>query len=231
MIKLRKLSVFLILTYIFAADVFGQAENPYEKMAPIEAYLMKDRMREIEIARSSAHAEITADATVMVLTKNGYEVAVEGTNGFICLVLRSFTGPWANPEFWNPKHIDPICYNPAAVRTVLPQDTMRTNLALKGLSKERMREEILKAYGLGKLKAPENGALAFMMSKNQMLGDAIGHWRPHIMLYIPNATYFELGAIGQFAPGVPFDGENEIMTTILIPVPHWSDGTPEAGQP
>ncbi|MEQ8425184.1 MAG: hypothetical protein RIA63_10780 [Cyclobacteriaceae bacterium] len=218
--------------YLLSYSLLAQTvrPNPYSKMAPVESYLISDKAKEITLAKSAAQGAISKDATIMLLTKQGYEIAVEGTNGFVCLVDRSFTGPWENPEFWNPKHIDPICYNPAAVRTVMPHDTMRTNLALKGFSKEKMREEILKAYGQGKLKAPEVGALAFMMSKEQNLGDAIGHWQPHIMYYIPYGKYFELGAIGKNAPTVPFDGQNEIMTTVLIPVQHWSDGSPAPGK-
>jgi len=199
-------------------------------MASVDSYLIEDKVKEIALSKSAAHDAISKDATVMALTKKGYEVAVEGTNGFVCLVDRAFTGPWGNPEFWNPKHIDPICYNPAAARTVMPHDTMRTNLAFKGYTREQNLEEIAKAYGLGKLKVPEIGALAFMMSKEQNLGDSIGHWQPHIMYYVPYGSYFELGALGKHAPTVPFDGQNEIITTVLIPVQHWSDGAPAIGK-
>ncbi len=203
----------------------SQRPNPYKEMAPIESYLI-ERDEEIRLAKSAAHEGVSGEATIMVLTRKGYEIANLGANGFVCLVDRSFTGPWDNPEFWNPKHIDPICYNPAAVKVVLPHDTMRTNMAWKGYSKDKMRSEIQRAYGAGKLLPPVGGELAFMMSKEQFLGDDIGHWHPHIMLYTPKSTYFELGAIGKHAPCVPFEGQNEIMTTVLIRVPHWSDGSP-----
>ena len=43
----------------------------------------------------------------------------KGTNGFTCLVERSWMSPFDSPEFWNWKMRGPICYNPAASRTVL----------------------------------------------------------------------------------------------------------------
>ena len=60
----------------------------YAKMAPLEDYLM-DRDAEIALAKSAAPAPISNDATVLVLTKKGYQAAIEGKNGFVCMVERS----------------------------------------------------------------------------------------------------------------------------------------------
>jgi hypothetical protein len=57
-------------------------------MAPIEEYLMTDRNAEIALARSAAPKSISQDATVLILGRQGYETAVEGTNGFVCVVER-----------------------------------------------------------------------------------------------------------------------------------------------
>jgi hypothetical protein len=71
-------------------------------MAPIEQYLM-DRDAEIALARSAAPDAISHDASVIVLTRHGYETAVEGKNGWVCLVGRGWMGMFDHPEFWNPK--------------------------------------------------------------------------------------------------------------------------------
>ena len=97
-----------------------EAKTPYPAMAPIDQYLMADRSAEIALARSAAPEAISRDATVLVLGRNGYETAVEGKNGFTCLVERSWMSPFDSPEFWNPKMRGPVCYNPAAVRSILP---------------------------------------------------------------------------------------------------------------
>src|ERR1700682_6439830 len=79
------------------------AQNPYPSMAPLEQYLIPDRNAEISLARSAAPPSISKDATVMVLGRHGYETAVEGKNGFVCMVDRAWMGAFENSsEFWNP---------------------------------------------------------------------------------------------------------------------------------
>ncbi len=89
------------------------AKTPYPTMAPIEQYRM-DRDAEIAMARTAAPASISRDASVMVLGQKNYETAVEGTNGFVCLVGRSWGAPFENPEFWNPKNRSPRVLQPAS---------------------------------------------------------------------------------------------------------------------
>ena len=63
----------------------------YPNMAPLEQYLM-DRDAEIALARSAAPEAISRDADVLVLGRHGYETAVKGKNGFVCVVDRNWTG-------------------------------------------------------------------------------------------------------------------------------------------
>ena len=124
-------------------------------MAPLDQYLMADRNAEIALARSAAPTSISSDATVLVFQKSGYQTAVEGKNGFICLVERSWMSPFDSPEFWNSKMRGPICYNPAAVRTILPYTINRTKLVLTGLSKAQIHESITAAVAKNELPMPE----------------------------------------------------------------------------
>ena len=73
----------------------------YPTMAPIDAYLM-DRTQEIALAKSAAPTSISKHATILVLTRTGYETAVTGTNGFVCWVGRGWVGASDWPERWNP---------------------------------------------------------------------------------------------------------------------------------
>ena len=112
----------LILSTAFGLIGIGQAQDsktPYAQMAPIDQYLMTESA-EIALARSAAPASISGDATIVVLKQHGYETAVKGKNGFVCIVERSWMAPFDWPEFWNPKMRGPICFNPPAVRSVLP---------------------------------------------------------------------------------------------------------------
>ncbi|HEU5042104.1 MAG TPA: hypothetical protein VFT84_14845, partial [Gemmatimonadales bacterium] len=51
--------------------------------------IMLPRDREIALARSAAPAEVSRNATVMVLTDKGFEVAETGISGVTCVVNRS----------------------------------------------------------------------------------------------------------------------------------------------
>src|SRR5229473_1963761 len=63
--------------------------DKYPKMAPVDQYLMV-RNAEILLARSAAPDSISSDATVLILGRQGYETAVRGKNGFVCMVERSW---------------------------------------------------------------------------------------------------------------------------------------------
>lgn len=200
----------------------------YSSMSPLDQYLVGDRDAEIALARSAAPKSISSDATVLVLEKGGYRAAIEGKNGFTCLVERSWMSPFDSPEFWNPKMRGPICYNPAAVRTILPYTVNRTRLALTGLSKAQIRESITGAIEKNELPIPEAGAMSYMMSKAGNLGDSVGHWCPHLMFHVPKTGEASWGADLAGSP-VLFNSDYrdvpEPETIFMVPVFHWSDGS------
>jgi hypothetical protein len=168
-----------------AAAHAQDAKSPYPTMAPLSQYLMTDQNAEIALARSAAPAAISGDATILVLKQHGYETAVKGKNGFVCIVDRSWMSPWDSPEFWNPKNRSPTCFNPAAVRSVLPFTMKRTEWALTGLSKTQLIARVREAIQHKEMPALEPGAMCYMMSRQMFLGDAQGHWHPHVMFYSP----------------------------------------------
>ena len=189
---------------IFILGAAGQAQaqsakTPYPSMAPLDQYLM-ERNAEIELAKSAAPDSISRDAGVMVLGRHGYEVAVKGKNGFVCLVERSWTAPLDDPDFWNPKLRGAICFNPPAVRTYIPITIKKTELVLAGRSGPQMVEGIKAAFDNKELPAIESGAMCYMMSKQSYLGDSAGHWHPHLMFFLPLT---DAAAWGADLPGSP----------------------------
>jgi hypothetical protein len=206
------------------------AKNPYPaSMVPVDQYLM-DRDAEIALARSAAPPSIAKDATVMVLGKDGYETAVEGTNGFVCNVDRSWMDQFENsPEFWNPKRRGPVCYNPQAAKTVIPILLIRTKLALAGKSKAEMKEGLKAAVEKGELPALEPGAMAYMYSKQGFLNSKCGNCAPHLMFYVPVQYAKTWGARepdSQILVSPHFNGDPEPVTEFIVLVSEWSDGTP-----
>jgi hypothetical protein len=201
-----------------------EAKAPYSNMAPLDQYLMEQKA-EIALARSAAPESISTDAEIMVLGREGYETAGKGKNGFVCLVLRSWTAGIDDPDFWNPKLRAPICFNPPAERTYLPQTIKKTRAILAGRSKAQMFEEIKTALDKMELPSPEMGAMCYMMSKQQYLNDRDGHWHPHLMFFLPPT---DPAAWGADLPGSPIMAAQDPqgrLTVFLIPVGEWSDGT------
>ena len=205
---------------------FAQADaTANERMASLAQYLMPPAS-EIALARSAAPAAISDKATVLTLGSQGYRTAVRGTNGFTCLVERSWMSPFGSPDFWNPKIRGPVCYNPAASRSVLLYTLRRTKLALAGDSKERILEEVRAAVAHHEFPSPEPGAMSFMLSKDGYLSDADSHWHPHLMFHVPKVAGASWGANLPGSPVVLDDREvPEPQTIFMVPVSRWSDGT------
>jgi len=156
------------LVSVVAAAWLVRAQNAkalYPSMAPLDQYLMPDRNAEIALTRRAAPTSISSDATVLVFEKSGYQTAVEGKNGFTCLVERSWVSPFNSP---------------------------------------------------------------YMMSKAGHLGDAVGHWCPHLMFHVPKTEDASWGADLAGSP-VLFNDEYrdvpEPETIFMVPVFRWSDGT------
>lgn len=202
-------------------------QHAYPGMAPLPQYLMTDRNAEIALARSAAPEAISGKATVLVLGPHGYVTAVKGSNGFVCLVDRSWTAQFDFPEFWNPKLRGPMCLNPPAVRSILPISMKRTELALAGKSREQIKAGMQAALAAKQLPPLEPGAMCYMMSKQGYLNDDAGHWMPHLMFYVPRGA--DWGADLQGSPVMlnpQFHDGVVPVQVLMIPATKWSDGTP-----
>ncbi|HEY2445978.1 MAG TPA: hypothetical protein VGI20_09600 [Rhizomicrobium sp.] len=213
-------AVFLCASAAPAAD--------YSAMAPLDQYMM-DRSDEIAMAKSAAPPSIADKASVLVLTRHGYETAVKGSNGFVCAVERGWMSQYDFPQFWNPHMRGPLCYNPAAVRTILPYTIRRTELVLAGRSKSGIDAQIKDGIEKRTLPRLEPGALTYMMSKQGYLNDKAHNWVPHLMFYFPRAEGASWGADLSSSPVMlnpQYQNSSEAISVIMVPVTHWSDGTP-----
>ena len=218
----------LVAQVVWASPVWADMAT-YPKMAPLAQYLSSDQATEVALARSAAPASISDKATVMALTKTGYETVFKGSNGFVCLVERSWDMGFDSPEFWNPKIRTPQCLNAAAARTalVLPAYLTRTEWVLSGVSLDEMKKREDAEWAAGKFANPESGNVVYMMSKQQYINDSAHPWYPHVMFYAPQHGD-ERWQWGDGLPGAPVmaDHSNTKNTSIFfVLVPKWSDGT------
>lgn len=226
--------VVAVLVFAFSGvlevrDAWSQDINTkYQHMAPVSEYMMADRNAEIALARSAAPESISHDATILVLGQHGYETAIKGKNGFVCVVERGWMSPADAPEFWNPKLRGPICFNPQAARSVLPTTYKRTEMALAGKTKAEIIAGNKAAFERGELPALEPGAMSYMMSKQAYLTDHGDHNLAHLMFYAPPLKGAAWGADLPKSPVMlnpQFKGVQPI-DVFVVPVGKWSDGTP-----
>jgi hypothetical protein len=237
MSRRSELTIVFVLV-IFACDMSRAAvqSDKYARMAAIDQYLM-EKNAEIQLARSAAPDSISRDATILVLGRQGYETAVEGKNGFVCMVERGWMETFDSSEFWNPKVRGADCLNPQAARSILPIVYLRTRMVIAGRSKAETVSAIKAAFENKQLPNLESGAMAYMMSKSAYLTDEGDHNGPHLMFFTPVIDAKDWGAGAEGSPVVftPlfFSPKEQSQMKGLPPIlvfavvlTNWSDGTP-----
>jgi hypothetical protein len=234
-----ELTILFVLVINIACGVSTAVaqSDPYPKMAPIDQYLM-EKNAEIQLARSAAPDSISRDATILVLGRQGYETAVEGNNGFVCRVDRSWMAAFDWPEFWNPKVRAADCMNRQAARSILPIVFLRSRMVMSGRSQTEIISAIKAAFENKQVPDLESGAMDYMMSRSAYLTDEDGHNMPHLMFFTAgvDAKDWGSGAAGSPVMSAPywfFSSKDPSQTkglpsilVFLVPVANWSDGTP-----
>jgi hypothetical protein len=197
---------------------------PYAKMAPVDQYLMANRDEEIALARSAAPDSIARDAEVQVLKRHGFETAVRGKNGFVCIVARGWTSA-PDADFWNPKVRVPMCLNAPAARTYLQRLNKETQWGLEGHTQAQTAESVTASLAKRELPAMEPGAMCFMMSKQGDGGDSTPHWPSHLMFFYSDTDPAIWGGNLAGSPVLAVADTVEHLTTFVVVVHRWSDGT------
>jgi hypothetical protein len=207
-----------LLTSVNGGAIRGQGKYP-----PLSEYLMP-RDAEIALARTAAPASISDRATIKVLTKSGYEVAREGDNGAVCMVMRGFSAPSYSPAqfrdlVYDPTVHAPICFTPPAARSAMPYYELRTKLAMAGKGPDQIAESLQAADIKGELPRRDTVTFAYMWSAHQHLGPGVGAWRPHMMVFAP---YYDNSMVGgnEFGSALPqvTDDAGTPFAVVVIPV-------------
>ncbi|HKT06258.1 MAG TPA: hypothetical protein VJR24_00025 [Gemmatimonadaceae bacterium] len=173
------------------------------------------RERQIQLASSAAPPDVARHATVYVLTNQGYEKARAGSNGFSCLVVRSFVKPTETT-------VEPMCFDAEGSRTLLPVRLQVEELRAEGKSDASIQAYIAKAYKDGHFKAPSRVGILYMLSSENRLVPASGgdptHIPPHLMFYAP---YMQPKDFGYDSPSaVPLlieAGQPDAMLVVMMP--------------
>ena len=218
----------LVLALSAVAPALAQsAPAPYPAPSNLDVFRMASADEEIALARSAAPGSIANDADILTLGAHGFETAVKGKNGFVCLVDRGWAKPFEDPEFWNPKVRAPMCMNPVAAKSVLPLFLERAGWAISGVSRDEIAKRTRAELDAKTLPRPAPGTLVYMMSKQGYIADAAEpHWHPHVMFYAPLSDGSDWGANAAGAPVISTSDDGIAMTTYFVLVPKWSDGSP-----
>jgi hypothetical protein len=206
-------------------SVAQTGKTAYPSMAPLDQYLIADEKAEIALARSAAPPSISAGAEVMVLGREGYKTAEQGTNGFLCIVERSWAQGTTEAEFWNPKLRAPHCFNAQAAKSFAPIYLMKTRLVLAGKSKAEIAQAMTTALDNKELPTLEPGSMAYMMSKQQYLNDQGKSWHPHAMFFSPGDMTKSWAANDPHSPVMVATDPQERVTILFVLADKWSDGT------
>ena len=213
----------LMCLVLVAGTAVGAAQAQAPKYPAIEQYLMPEA-EEIALAKTAAPANISERATIKVLTKSGFEVAQQGDNGSVCMVMRGFSAPTYSPAQFRNLVYDatvraPICFTPTSARTVMPYYELRTKLALQGNGPDEIASGVEAAYAKGELPSRDEVSFAYMWSARQNLASGIGHWHPHMMIFAP---YYNNSMVGGNPFGSPLpqlsDDAGTPFSVVVIPV-------------
>jgi hypothetical protein len=161
-------------TALLSLVVQAQSEKtnrPYPSMTPIDRYLIPDAGAEIRLAKGAAPKSISDNAEVILLKRQGYQTAVKGTNGFVCMVRRSWAAPIDDPEFWSPGIRSPICFNAPAARTYLPPNSRKDQAGIGWKFQDTNRRSQPGRTRQRRTAHPEIGAMCYMTSRDGHLSD------------------------------------------------------------
>jgi hypothetical protein len=217
---MRKALAALIL--ILSVQV-ASAQRQNAQYPALSQYMMP-RDAEIALAKTAAPENITARATIKVLTTSGFQVVHEGDNGFTCMVMRGWSAPTYTPAQFRDLVYDatvhaPICFNREASRTVLPYYELRSKLGMARKTPDQIAEGVQAAYAKGELPRRDGVSFAYMWSGDQNLASGIGHWHPHMMVFAP---YYDNSMLGNNEFGTPLpqltDDAGTPFAVVVIPV-------------
>src|SRR5262245_24803774 len=141
---MQQLLLLLLVTLVSLAPSAAWAQG--SRYPSLSEYLMP-RDAEMTLARSAAPATISDRATIKVLTPAGYQVAHDGDNGFVCVVMRGWSAPTYTLAQFRELVYDasvraPICFDPGASRSVMPYYELRSRLGMEGKTPDQIAERL-----------------------------------------------------------------------------------------
>lgn len=174
------------------------------------------RADQIRYAKSAAPADISKDATIWVLENGHYVVAVKGTTGVACAVVRE-----------RPHSFVPICGDAEADATVMAISRFETEQRLAGRTRDEIKAAVQRGLASGRFRLPTTPSLTYMTSSAQIItrpnGEHPTHFQPHLMVFYPNMRAKGMGIVASNSNDVPnLAQDGTPMSRLIIVVPDWT---------
>ncbi len=179
--------VLVVAALSSSASTQDRPQEPAREVHLVDA--SSPRERQIELALSAAPLEVSSKASVYILGPKGYEKARDGTNGFSCLIERSFSGKTQTSSA-------PACFDAEGSGSIMVAYLRREELRAEGKSEAEIKVDIAKGYNEGRFKVPGPGFLYMMSNENYVYNPESrksGFVAPHLMFYAPYKTAKDVG--------------------------------------
>lgn len=210
-LTIRRTASAVLVGMALARGAAAQAPAEPRPLGPLTAMSAEEQTR---LALSTAPPEVTAGASVYVLTATGYRQVRAGTNGFSCLIERDFLDT-----------VEPVCYDAEGSATTMLARFHREELRAQGMPEDEVKRRIEAAYRDGRLSAPRKPGIIYMLAPEQWSWNpgAKKNWNapPHFMLYAPYATQADVGGPpGPRTPIIDKPGQPDALMIIMAPDAH-----------
>jgi hypothetical protein len=164
----------IVIAALLAAGPLA-AQQPYDRSTQLPKRPVVARDAEITMARAAAPPAVSSQATIYVAGPKGYEVAIEGTNGWGCFVQRNAAATGLFPR----------CDDAERVASLYPVYHLLEVFRAMGRSATDYDRAVSEGLKYGTFRAPASGALSYMLAE--------GAIKPHIMVSMPGCEVTDLG--------------------------------------
>ncbi len=141
---------------------------------------------EISLALSAAPEYLQREASVMALTRAGYEQVRHGSNAFTCIVNRD-----------DPRVLKPTCFDASGTESVVPTIVYRGQRLMQGDALSEINADIARGFESGQFISQPHPGVAYMLSRynrpvNRQTGE-LGFFPPHVMFHAPGLSNEDIG--------------------------------------
>lgn len=194
-----------VLTLGLWSAAFSQ--SPTDVPQTIDASVA--RQVQIDLALSAAPLEVSHNATVYILGKNGYEKVRDGSNGFTCSIDREFVNT-----------VEPECFDAEATVSIFPTRLRTEELRAQGKTEAEINTDIENGYKTGRFHAARKTGIVYMMSShNRVFNPDTGKiiaFPGHLMFLAPYITEKDIGSpSGRNMPFVVHPGKPDALIIVV----------------